>query len=698
MKVYTTLILALLFPLVIFSQDLSIDFEHQADGAFLVEGCTDIADTLIFTIPSTDIQEQYTIQVAGSATFGTDYTLDTSLLVFDPLDGFVLKRPILAIADSDSEDRESIIVNVLSKDGTIVSSISIAILDLLEVVIEPDMVEVCQGETVVLSTVIPGDYTWILGNDTMYGDEISFVSSEELTVKVLTSLGSCQAEDEVMINLRAGIVFNVGDTAYVCVGNPAVITVDIIGDPAGDYVWTPMDSTINVVADQSVEINTELTKTYYLMFTNSECQVIDSVVVRVDSLPDLPITIIPEKESYCPGEKVTLFSRYLFPPDFPDVTFKWEFDAASPISEDTLQNFVFTTEDTSYFRLYAKNNACEVRDSVLLNVINPPVNLSLTDTTVCPNQPVEVVLLNADDFDEIMWSPEMGLSCTECPDPTIRVQESMTFTVTGMSMGCPASGNVTVNIFPPDFIQVSPDTSVCPGEPVRLSVADASIYEELEWSGANLDCNKCDSPVATPGISSPYQVIGVKPDGCFGIGGTVIQTYPVPSPFVSADPPGPVEIGTTILLSSGLPESNTYTWFNMGQQIDGTGATNEAVVMSEGENTFKVEVVSPDGCMGMGEVKVTGNPPKFEIPSAFTPNGDQINDSFKVLIFGNIQLLEFKIFNRWGQLVFEGLDQNGWDGRHDGKAAPADVYAYQAVLELLDGSTKTVRGEVTLLR
>ena len=102
--------------------------------------------------------------------------------------------------------------------------------------------------------------------------------------------------------------------------------------------------------------------------------------------------------------------------------------------------------------------------------------------------------------------------------------------------------------------------------------------------------------------------------------------------------------------------------------------------------------------MGMGQVEVTGNPPKYEIPSAFTPNGDQINDSFKVLIFGNIQLLELKIFNRWGQMVFEGVTENGWDGRHDGKAAPADVYAYQAVLELLDGSTKTVRGEVTLLR
>ena len=185
MKVYTTLVLAFLLPLVTFSQDFSIDFEHQADGAFLVEGCTDIADTLIFTLPVTDVQEQYTIEVSGSATLGIDYTLDTSILVFNPLDGFMIKRPILAMTDSDNEDRESIVMNVLSEDGSVVSSITITILDALEVVIEPDQVEVCQGETVNLSTVIPGEYTWIVGNDTMYGSDIKFVSGEELRVRVL---------------------------------------------------------------------------------------------------------------------------------------------------------------------------------------------------------------------------------------------------------------------------------------------------------------------------------------------------------------------------------------------------------------------------------------------------------------------------------------------------------------------------------
>ncbi|MBK8504441.1 MAG: gliding motility-associated C-terminal domain-containing protein [Saprospiraceae bacterium] len=687
----------MLFPFLLSAQDLTLTFDHQADGAFMVEGCAEIADTLVFARTLTNDSITYNFLLQGSATAGVDYTIGTTELTFIPGQS-ELRIPISAISDNMAEDRETISIIVIDETGNRLLNLNILILDGLEVVIEPDMIEVCQGESVNLSAVIPGEYLWVVGNDTLIGSQISFISSEEMTVKVFTSLGDCQAEDEILINLRTGITFNVVDTAYVCLGEQANITVDIIGNPTGDYIWSPLDSTLTVLADQSIQVNTNETRTYYLMFTNSDCEVLDSVVVRVDSLPDLPISIIPEKETYCPGEKVTLFSRYLYPPDFPDVEFKWVYDAGGPLSADTLQNFTFTTEDTSYFRLTATNNACTVTDSVLLIVINPPVNLSVTDTTVCPNQPVKVVLLNAAQFDEIMWSPETGISCTDCADPTIRVSESMTFTVTGMSMGCPASGSVNVNIFPPEVIPIDPDTTVCPGEPVRLFSPDVVLSEDLEWSGQALDCSKCDSPVASPSQTTAYQVMGTKPDGCLGIGGVVVQTYPTPNAFVSATPPGPVEIGTTISLTSGLPESNTFKWSVNGQMIEGNATSIDATVIAEGDNVFKVEVTSLQGCMGMGQTIVVGNPPKYEIPNAFTPNGDQMNDSFKVLIFGNIELMEFKIFNRWGQVVFEGTGENGWDGRHNGEAAPADVYAYQAVLELLDGSTKTVRGEVTLLR
>ena len=694
-----------LWSSIVFAQSsLEIALQSNSPGSFLVESCTDGTDSLVFT-RSSDIREEiFNLSLGGSATPATDYSHGlTDDITFGEGESSIT-LPLTIISDMVDEDRETILISATNVDGQTVAELEIVVLDMLEVNIAQEEIEVCQGESVTLNAVLPGTYHWILDGDTLMGEEITFVSDEETTVTVFTTYGDCYAEDEIDIQLLTGIKFNEGDTVYVCLGETANITVDIIGNPTGDYVWTPMDTTIDILADQSVQINTSESMMYYLTFQNESCRVVDSVYIRVDSLPDsIPITIIPEKETYCPGEKVVLIAPYLNPASFPDIEFLWTYDAASPLSSDSLENFVFTTEDTSDFVLQVTNNACMLTDSVELIVINPPVNLSLTDTTVCPNNPVDVELLNADEFDEIMWSPEEGISCTDCPDPTIQVAETTTFTMSGMSEGCPASGSVTVNIFPPDLINVVPDTTVCPDAPVRLVALEANEYDDLLWEGPGLQCTNCESPIASTGTSNFYQVTGTRADGCLGIGGGAITIFDVPRiTLIESDPTSPVEVGTTVSLSvSTAPDvSNTatFTWTVNGNAIDGTGPTNSTAIPAEGDNEIKVALVSQEGCMSMNSINIEGTPPRFEIPSAFTPTGDDINDRFKVLIFGNIRLADFKVFNRWGQVVFDGVDPDGWDGKHNGKDAPSDTYAYTAVLELLDGSIRTVRGEVALVR
>ena len=682
--------------------DVEIELSSDAAGNFLVEQCS-VGDSITITIDPQDTTFILFPELSGSASPGTDYNHGfTDQLAFDSAQTKI-SIGLEVIADQESEDRETMTISLRDGNGNVVAILELLILDALEVVIEPNTIEVCQGEIVELSTVIPGRYSWIQGTDTVEANTFSFIAESEEQIKVFTTLGDCVAEDEVQISLRAGIRFNDGDTTFVCLGDDAVVTVDIIGNPAGDYRWSPMDTALTILADQTIQVTTSETRTYYLTFQNDMCTVTDSVVIRVDSLPELPITVIPEKDEYCPGETVTLFSRYLNPADFPDVEFEWFYQFGSPLSSDSLLNFTFTTVDTSWYLRETTNNACERRDSVLLNVINPPLDLSLNDTTVCPNNPVKVEILEPDNFDEIMWMPEQGLSCTECPDPTIRTPSSMTFMVSAKSMGCPASASVNVNIFPPDLINVQGDTTVCPGDPAQLQVVEVDEYDDFMWSNTtSLSCSDCPNPVANPLSTTQYTVLGTKPDGCLGQGSVIVQTHRVPSASISSEPMSPVEIGTTVTLTAtttpDVSTTGTFRWLVNGMEISETGPVVMTSIPSEGDNTIKVELISPEGCMSMSEIIIVGNPPKYEIPSAFTPTGDDLNDRFKVLIFGGIRLTEFKIFNRWGQVVYEGTDPEGWDGRHKGEDAPADVYAYSAILELLDGSTRTVRGEVNLIR
>ncbi len=90
--------------------------------------------------------------------------------------------------------------------------------------------------------------------------------------------------------------------------------------------------------------------------------------------------------------------------------------------------------------------------------------------------------------------------------------------------------------------------------------------------------------------------------------------------------------------------------------------------------------------------------PLFDVPNAFSPNGDGMNDVLMVRGFG-IAKFNFKIFNRWGQLVFESNDPGvGWDGRFKGTVQPMDAYAFVVNVEFSDGTTANKTGNITLLR
>jgi gliding motility-associated-like protein len=90
----------------------------------------------------------------------------------------------------------------------------------------------------------------------------------------------------------------------------------------------------------------------------------------------------------------------------------------------------------------------------------------------------------------------------------------------------------------------------------------------------------------------------------------------------------------------------------------------------------------------------------IKVPEAFSPNGDGRNDKFRILYSGVIQSLEFRIFNRWGEMVFETNDINtGWDGTYKGKPQEEGTYSYYILAKMISSTTpKLLKGNVTLVR
>jgi gliding motility-associated-like protein len=86
------------------------------------------------------------------------------------------------------------------------------------------------------------------------------------------------------------------------------------------------------------------------------------------------------------------------------------------------------------------------------------------------------------------------------------------------------------------------------------------------------------------------------------------------------------------------------------------------------------------------------------IPSAFTPNGDAVNERFVIYATG-VEGFEWALFNRWGLQVFHSdEDSRGWNGTYGGESVPAGPYTYKVFIRLPDGLVEERRGILTVFR
>lgn len=146
----------------------------------------------------------------------------------------------------------------------------------------------------------------------------------------------------------------------------------------------------------------------------------------------------------------------------------------------------------------------------------------------------------------------------------------------------------------------------------------------------------------------------------------------------------PVEL---INLDPEEPFRVTYKW--------STGDSTQSILVDT--SGFYSLTISDANCSETDEVQID-TCPDFAIPNAFTPNGDDMNEVFKVVGIG-LHEFELMIFNRWGQMIYRSEDQDeGWDGTYKGNPCQIDVYVYKLVYKGLGLSRHEKVGRVALIR
>lgn len=192
--------------------------------------------------------------------------------------------------------------------------------------------------------------------------------------------------------------------------------------------------------------------------------------------------------------------------------------------------------------------------------------------------------------------------------------------------------------------------------------------------------------------------------GCKGDTSKTITVFPLPNIAVNGD--------TTVIAGAGgltlpLTYSANATTFNWTPE-DFLSCTNCATPFANPKFTTKynVKVTDDKGCISSRNVTVVVvcNNKNFFIPNTFSPNNDGSNDRFYPRGTGLDRIQALRIFNRWGEMVFEKRNfpandaSSGWDGNYKGKTASSDTYIYMIDIICENASIITYKGNITLIR
>ncbi|MDX2286238.1 MAG: gliding motility-associated C-terminal domain-containing protein, partial [Bacteroidia bacterium] len=315
---------------------------------------------------------------------------------------------------------------------------------------------------------------------------------------------------------------------------------------------------------------------------------------------------------------------------------------------------------------------CTATDTVLVSVVDVPLELG-PDTSFCANK--QLALVAGPDIGRYIWNGSVE-------DRFLIVDEPGLYRVSLTRDGCTVYDSIGVAALPVPQPDLGPDTALCRWQDYQLNAAlpGASYRWQDGSTGPQLR-------VQEAGL---YHVEVTSADGCVGRDSMINR--PV---FESLD------LGRDTLLCLGESlrfdlsfPGTSYLWQD--------GSTEPRYEIREA-GLYHVQV--DNGCQTFRD-SVTADyadcSAAVHLASAFTPNGDGVNETFGPAYNGQITEFEFRIFNRWGQEVFaSGSPDAAWDGRFQGVACPAGVYVWRMSYHSIHQRRLRkvfTQGTVTLLR
>jgi len=478
---------------------------------------------------------------------------------------------------------------------------------------------------------------------------------------IVTNLTSADTITHNILVSPLPVISAIAVSDTVCNGSCTNITAS----GAATYTWMPgslTGATVNVCPSAT---------TIFSVVGISLAGCIDSSTIKITVVANPTVNAIAVSDTICSGSCTDLTASGAS-------TYTW---MPGGLTGTTVN--VCPTTTTIYTVVGSLMAGCVDSSTIQITVHQTPtVTATAVSDTLCAGSCTD---LSASGAATYIWLPGSltGSTVNVCP------ASSTTYSVSGSTLGCSDSSSVTVIVNPLPIASIVGDTNICFGETATLTASGGTFYE---WD------NAVTTPTVIVSPSSTYTyTVTVTTNGCTDSVSITVHVSPLPTADAGND--------TTIISGASVQLNGsggvTYAW-SPSNGLSCTNCTNPIASPTD-TTTYILTVTDANGCTDVDTVVVNVIKEIVDcgdvfVPNAFSPNNDGINDT--LFVRGKcISTMEFCIYNRWGEKVFESNNiSTGWNGKYKNGTRNTGVYVWYLIATMDDGTVVNKKGNVTLFR
>ena len=564
----------------------------------------------------------------------------------------------------------------------------------------------CQNATATALTASGTNLLWyannIGGTGTATAPTPLTTSTGNTNYYVSQSLNSCESPRTmiaVAVNPAPTTAPTVTSPVNYCVGNTTVPLV-----AAGTNLLWFLNSSggIGNNATPTPSSATAGTTTYYVAQSIGACQgPREPIVVNVLAYPAAPIVVSPLV--LCPGSTALPLAAL-------GTNLLWYANPIGGVGSTTAPTPSTASLGSTTYYVSQSNGNCEgPRVAMIVTIANPLAVSIGADVTICEGSTKQFTPTVTPPGATYEWrplgtTPAATINGINNLDAIVSPVNNATYILKANIGSCVREDTVNVNVLWKPIVNADTDKAICLSDSALLigSVTHTTgPILSYDWTpAATLRTPTLIQTYAIPTSTTDY-TLTVKTDiatyGCDFTSTDIVR--------VTIQAPIKAFAGNDTIAVKGVPHQLygsgglNYVWSSPSASVLSPFVKNTKAIINN-DAVFYLKVTDGVGCAGFDTVFVkVYEGPKYYIPNAFTPNGDGNNDVFRAIPVGMANTVYFRVYNRYGELIFETNKWlKGWDGTYKGKDQPNGVYIWMISGTDRNFNKVNEQGTVNLIR